>query len=348
MPWRIFLDKETINAQPTQAAAGFDVARLITSQKDAGQSLPKTEKLAFQSSTQTGLSSGVSLFRSDPWTAVNVSQLISRPMTNWTRVSLKEHAISRTHVESVNDAAQFQWHRCRAARCSADRQHHFRQHSKSSIHPRECALFCARHAPEHWLARSRQWRVQPWKRWAPQKRTQGTSFRCCTFDSWEQRPSVKGALRFDGKRTEESHIQDTQSSEWTAWVCWEVSPRQDSSWHQEEGNSFTLADEAADCSNQEQMVVVIRVVDPDTLDVHEEFMDFLLWEYGTTGRALADMLLGWLEDKQLHAPHCSQLSGYWWSKKLIQDDQSMSKCGLFGVLFKKNSGGTPTDPQANQ
>ena len=26
------------------------------------------------------------------------------------------------------------------------------------------------------------------------------------------------------------------------------------------------ADEAADCSNQEQMAVVIRVVDPDTLD----------------------------------------------------------------------------------
>ena len=41
---------------------------------------------------------------------------------------------------------------------------------------------------------------------------------------------------------------------------------------------FSLcADEAADCSNQEQiMAVVIRVVDPGTLDVREEFMDFLL------------------------------------------------------------------------
>ena len=76
---------------------------------------------------------------------------------------------------------------------------------------------------------------------------------------------------------------------------------------------FSLcADEAADCSNQEQMAVVIRAVDPDTLDVREEFMNFLLCESGTTGKALADMLLGWLEDKELHTPRiqCSQLSGY--------------------------------------
>ena len=34
--------------------------------------------------------------------------------------------------------------------------------------------------------------------------------------------------------------------------------------------SFSLcADEAADCSNQEQTVVVIRFINPDTLDVRE-------------------------------------------------------------------------------
>ena len=68
--------------------------------------------------------------------------------------------------------------------------------------------------------------------------------------------------------------------------------------------------EAADCSNQEEMAVVIRFVDPDTLDVREEFMNILLCESGTTGRAIADMLLGWLEDKQLHTPQSSQLSSY--------------------------------------
>ena len=35
--------------------------------------------------------------------------------------------------------------------------------------------------------------------------------------------------------------------------------------------------------------MVIRVVDPDTLDVREEFMNFLLCESGTTGKALANM-----------------------------------------------------------
>ena len=90
-------------------------------------------------------------------------------MKNWTRASttLKEHAIFRTHVEGVNDAAQFQT-------------------------PLSCS------------------------------------------------PLQYDRLRFDGKRTEECRIRDAQSSDWTAWVYREVSPRQDSSWQQEEGNFFTL------------------------------------------------------------------------------------------------------------
>ena len=40
----------------------------------------------------------------------DVGQLITKPMTNWTRASttLKEHAISKTHRECVSDAAQLQ------------------------------------------------------------------------------------------------------------------------------------------------------------------------------------------------------------------------------------------------
>ena len=59
------------------------------------------------------------------------------------------------------------------------------------------------------------------------------------------------------------------------------------------------ADEVADCSNKEQMAVVIRFVDPDNQDIREEFVDFLHCDMGTTGRALADKLLGWLEEKHL-------------------------------------------------
>ena len=40
----------------------------------------------------------------------DVGQLITKPMTNWTRASttMKEHAVSKTHRESVSDAAQLQ------------------------------------------------------------------------------------------------------------------------------------------------------------------------------------------------------------------------------------------------
>lgn len=80
----------------------------------------------------------------------------------------------------------------------------------------------------------------------------------------------------------------------------EVHSRSTSQGHAKKRNIFSLcADEAADCSNKEQIAVVIRFVDPDTLDMREEFMDFLVCDSGTTGRVLADMSLGWLESKQL-------------------------------------------------
>ena len=50
------------------------------------------------------------------------------------------------------------------------------------------------------------------------------------------------------------------------------------------------ADEAADCSNKEQMPLVIRFVDKDC-NIREEFMDFILCDEGTTGRAIADKII---------------------------------------------------------
>ena len=208
-------------------------------------------------------------------------------------------------------------------------------------------LLCS---PEHWLARSPQWRVQPWKRWAPQKENRELSF-VVALSSWERRPSFKGALCIDGKRTEECHMQDAQSSEWTAGVFREVSPRQESSWHQEKGNFFTLCGwgsrllkPGADHGSGDTYGLSTPV---HSMYVRSSWI-FSFCESGTTRRAMhmADMLLGWLEDKQLHTPQSSQLSGYWWSEKLIQDDQSMSKWGLFGVLFQKNFRGHAPGPQA--
>ena len=50
------------------------------------------------------------------------------------------------------------------------------------------------------------------------------------------------------------------------------------------------ADEAADCSNKEQLHSVIRFVDA-TDSIHEEFVGFVLCDMGTTGSAIADKIL---------------------------------------------------------
>ena len=50
------------------------------------------------------------------------------------------------------------------------------------------------------------------------------------------------------------------------------------------------ADEAADCSNKEQLPLVIRFVDA-TDSIREEFVGFVLCDKGTTGSAIADKIL---------------------------------------------------------
>ena len=51
-----------------------------------------------------------------------------------------------------------------------------------------------------------------------------------------------------------------------------------------------LADEVADVSNTEQLSLVLRFVDENN-DIREEFVDFLPCTNGSSGQALADMIL---------------------------------------------------------
>ena len=51
-----------------------------------------------------------------------------------------------------------------------------------------------------------------------------------------------------------------------------------------------LADEASDCSNQEQLSLVIRYVDGDCV-IREEFLGFLYCGLGLSGKALAETVL---------------------------------------------------------
>ena len=54
------------------------------------------------------------------------------------------------------------------------------------------------------------------------------------------------------------------------------------------------ADEAADCSNKEQLPLILRFVDVAGT-ICEEFVDFVLCDTGTTGTVIAGKILRTLE-----------------------------------------------------
>ena len=56
-----------------------------------------------------------------------------------------------------------------------------------------------------------------------------------------------------------------------------------------------MADEVTDCSNKEQLSLVLRYVDPETLLIREDFVDFLECDTGITGQQLADKITSSLQ-----------------------------------------------------
>ena len=55
-----------------------------------------------------------------------------------------------------------------------------------------------------------------------------------------------------------------------------------------------IADKVTDCSNKEQLSLVLRYVDPETSFIQEDLVTFLECDSGTTGEALADLILGFV------------------------------------------------------
>ena len=230
-------------------------------------------------------------------------------MTNCTRASttLKEHTISWTLVESVKDAAQLQATQPAVAQPVAVQNDDVTSANTRKLRSiLECALFCAR---QNGLRGHRNEEYNPESGERPQKNP-GNFLSLLHFraESGDQALREHFALTGSGPKNVTSRTPRIQND------LLECSGKylQDKNLHdiRRRGIFSLCADEAADCSNQEQiMAVVIRVVSPCTLDVRDQFMDFLLCESGTTGRTIADMLLGWLEDKQLHTLQSSQLSG---------------------------------------
>ena len=78
-----------------------------------------------------------------------------------------------------------------------------------------------------------------------------------------------------------------------------------------------LADEASDCSNQEQLSLVIRFVDGSG-EIGEEFLDFLHYDLGLSGKALSETVLNGIANFTLDLHNCrgqgydgaSSVSGY--------------------------------------
>ena len=64
-----------------------------------------------------------------------------------------------------------------------------------------------------------------------------------------------------------------------------------------------MADKASDCSNQEQLSLVVRFVDKDG-EIREEFLGFLHCELGLTGKALAETILTEIGNLTLDINNC--------------------------------------------
>ena len=64
-----------------------------------------------------------------------------------------------------------------------------------------------------------------------------------------------------------------------------------------------LADEASDCSDQEQLSLVLRSVDKDG-EIREEFLGYLHFELGLTGKALAETILTEIGNLTLDNNNC--------------------------------------------
>ena len=57
-----------------------------------------------------------------------------------------------------------------------------------------------------------------------------------------------------------------------------------------------IADEVTDCSNKEQLCIVLRYVEPMTSVIKEDLVTILECDSGITGEALADMMLGFVRE----------------------------------------------------
>ena len=67
-----------------------------------------------------------------------------------------------------------------------------------------------------------------------------------------------------------------------------------------------IADEVTDCSNKEQLSIVLRYIELETSSIGEDLVAFLECDSGTTGEALADLILGFITNHLDPSKMCDQ------------------------------------------
>ena len=67
-----------------------------------------------------------------------------------------------------------------------------------------------------------------------------------------------------------------------------------------------IADEVTDCSNKEQLCIVLRYVDPETNAIREDLVSFLECDSGLTGQALAYKMMGFVRNNLDPSKMCGQ------------------------------------------
>lgn len=60
-----------------------------------------------------------------------------------------------------------------------------------------------------------------------------------------------------------------------------------------------IADEVTDCSNKEQLSIVLRYVNPENSIIREDFVSFIECDCGITGSAIAEKIISFLNSHGL-------------------------------------------------
>ena len=220
---------------------------------------------------------------------LNLGQLVTSPMTNFTRakVTLLEHDKQSSHRMASQDAVEFisQMEKGRASVCQL-----LQSESSASIVRNRAILkailkaivFCGRQniaLSGHCEQRESDSNPGNFLALVDFRIDAGDSiladhFKSCACNAQYISPQVQNdQLSCVGNWIRKQIIQDI--------LCARI---------------FSVsADEAADCSNKEQLPLVLRYVDKAN-EIQERFVDFILCDTGLSGRALADKILEALQE----------------------------------------------------